>query len=48
MAEHLAKLTNGKVKLEDAGFDWKIFGPDVANVENVAYVCDQDAYAASG
>lgn len=28
VAERLAKLTHGKVKLEDAGFDWKILGPD--------------------
>lgn len=27
-AEKLAKVTHGKVKLEDAGFDWKILGPD--------------------
>jgi 1-pyrroline-5-carboxylate dehydrogenase len=39
-----------QVKLEDAGFDWKILGPDAdkADVDNVAYVCDQDAYACSG
>ena len=28
----LAKTLHGKVKLEDAGFDWKILGPDVGNV----------------
>ena len=27
--EHLAKSLNGKVKLEDGGYDWKILGPDV-------------------
>ena len=38
----------GKVFLEDAGFDWKILGPDVADVDYVAWQCDQDAYACSG
>lgn len=31
VAEHLAKKTNGKVRIEDAGFDWKVLGPDVSN-----------------
>jgi len=30
------------------GFDWKIVGPDVGNVDYVAWQCDQDAYASSG
>ena len=34
--------------LEKAGFDWKILGPDVSNLEYVAWVCDNDAYACSG
>jgi hypothetical protein len=29
VAEHLLEVTKGKVKIEDAGFDWKILGPDV-------------------
>ena len=29
VAEHLMKNLRGKVKIEDAGFDWKILGPDV-------------------
>jgi 1-pyrroline-5-carboxylate dehydrogenase len=29
VGEHLAKLLNGKIKLEDGGYDWKIIGPDV-------------------
>ena len=37
-----------QVFLEDAGFDWKILGPDVQNVDYVAWQCDQDAYACSG
>ena len=48
VAEHLAAKTHGKIRIEDAGFDWKILGPDVANVDYVAWVSDQDAYAASG
>ena len=30
------------------GFDWKILGPDVSNVDYIAWQCDQDAYASSG
>ena len=41
-------MTNGKIKIEDAGFDWKILGPDVQELEYVAYQSDQDAYAFSG
>lgn len=51
IAEHLCELVSGKIKVEDAGFDWKILGPDVPSkeeVEYVAYQIDQDAYASSG
>jgi len=48
VADHLAVLTKGKIKVEDAGFDWKILGPDVFEMDFVAYTCDQDAYAMSG
>jgi len=50
VANRLAQVTNGKVKIEDAGFDWKILGPDASkeNVDYVGWVCDQDAYAMSG
>ena len=48
VAELLGNKTNGKVKIEDAGFDWKILGPDVGDVDYVAWQCDQDAYASSG
>ena len=48
VAEQLSREFAGKVKIEDAGFDWKIVGPDVGNVDYVAWQCDQDAYAASG
>ena len=50
IAERLANLTNGRVRLEDAGFDWKIMGPDAhtMNIDYLAWQCDQDAYALSG
>lgn len=48
VANHLSVLTKGKVKIEDAGFDWKILGPDVSDFDYVAWTCDQDAYAMSG
>lgn len=48
VAEKLADDLKGRVKLEDAGFDWKILGPDVHQEDYVAWVCDQDAYACSG
>lgn len=48
VAEKISKQTNGKVRIEDAGFDWKILGPDVSNVDYVTWVSDQDAYAATG
>lgn len=50
VAEKLAADTKGKIYLEDAGFDWKVLGPD-ARPEDVPYIswqCDQDAYACSG
>jgi 1-pyrroline-5-carboxylate dehydrogenase len=58
VAEKLAKELAGKVKLEDAGFDWKVLGSDVPGLvgseerermlDYVAWVSDQDAYACSG
>ncbi|XP_048431507.1 probable aldehyde dehydrogenase [Pyrus x bretschneideri] len=48
VADKLAGDLKGRVKLEDAGFDWKILGPDVHKEDYVAWVCDQDAYACSG
>ena len=48
VAEKLAVLTAGKLKIEDAGFDWKILGPDVTDFPFVTWTCDQDAYAHSG
>jgi hypothetical protein len=42
-AAHRSSLL--QVFLEDAGFDWKLLGPDVSHVDYVAWQCDQDAYA---
>ncbi|PHJ25109.1 mitochondrial p5cdh [Cystoisospora suis] len=49
-AQSLIQLMRGRVKVEDAGFDWKILGPDARSedVDYVAWQCDQDAYALSG
>lgn len=38
-------LLKHQVKIEDAGFDWKILGPDVQENDYVAFTCDQDAYS---
>lgn len=47
VGEHLAKVLNGKIKLEDGGYDWKVLGPDVPKsqreIDYVAWQCDQDA-----
>ncbi|OWK26932.1 MAG: hypothetical protein US76_02385 [Parcubacteria group bacterium GW2011_GWA2_38_13b] len=50
VAHRLLKLTAGRVKIEDAGFDWKIIGPDVDDnmVGFIATQSDKDAYAAAG
>lgn len=48
VADKLAVDLKGRIKLEDAGFDWKILGPDVQEEDYVAWVCDQDAYACTG
>jgi 1-pyrroline-5-carboxylate dehydrogenase len=48
IAEKLSKLLSGRIKIEDAGFDWKILGPDVSDVDYIASLSDQDAYALSG
>ncbi len=50
VAEHVAKSMNGRVRLEDAGFDWKIIGPDFDEtwVDYVAWQSDEDAYNAAG
>lgn len=44
----MSKVTAGKCKIEDSGFDWKVMGEDVSDLDYVAWTCDQDAYAMSG
>ena len=50
VAESLAETLHGKVRLEDAGFDWKVIGPDFDEewLDYVAWQSDEDAYNASG
>ena len=50
VAEQIAGMVNGAVRLEDAGFDWKVLGPDYDPdwLDYVAWQADQDAYNASG
>jgi len=50
VAERTADVMNGTVRLEDAGFDWKVIGPDFDErwADYVAWQSDQDAYNASG
>ncbi len=50
VAEHLALEMSGKIKIEDAGFDWKVIGPDFKPewLDYVAWQCDEDAYNATG
>ena len=50
IAERTSKIMNGAVRLEDAGFDWKVIGPDFQPewLDYVAWQCDEDAYNASG
>ena len=50
VAEAVARKVNGAVRLEDAGFDWKIIGPDFDKqwADYVAWQSDEDAYNASG
>lgn len=48
VAEHLVKQFHGKVRIEDSGFNWKILGHDVSNVDYVVSQIDQDSFATSG
>ena len=50
VAEHLSEVMNGAVRIEDAGFNWKVIGPDYdsALLDYVAWQCDEDAYNAAG
>lgn len=50
VAEHLASVMNGAVRIEDAGFDWKVIGPDYHPewLDYVAWQSDEDAYNSAG
>jgi 1-pyrroline-5-carboxylate dehydrogenase len=50
VAERISSVMNGKVRLEDAGFDWKLIGPDYSEdwADYVAWQAEQDAYNATG
>jgi 1-pyrroline-5-carboxylate dehydrogenase len=50
VAEHVSAVMHGAVRLEDAGFDWKVIGPDFREdwLDYVAWQVDEDAYNASG
>ena len=50
VANKLSVDLKGKIKIEDAGFDWKVIGPDYDPEwsKYVANQCDEDAYNASG
>jgi 1-pyrroline-5-carboxylate dehydrogenase len=50
VAEIISKTMDGAVRLEDAGFDWKVIGPDFdeAWLDYVAWQADEDAYNAAG
>jgi len=37
VADRLSRVLEGKVKVEDAGYDWKILGPDVGDEDYVAW-----------
>ena len=50
VAEATSVAVNGCVRIEDAGFDWKVLGPDFNPdwVDYVAWQSDEDAYNAAG
>ncbi len=50
VAERISGIMHGRVRLEDAGFDWKVIGPDFRPewLDYVAWQADQDAYNATG
>ena len=50
VAELISRTVDGRVRIEDAGFDWKIIGPDYDPtwLDYVAWQADEDAYNAAG
>lgn len=49
-AHQLLGLTGGRCRIEDAGFNWKLLGPNFTPhiIDEAADTCDKDAYSASG
>jgi len=37
IANHLGEVTKGKIKIEDSGFNWKVLGPDVSDIDYVTW-----------
>ena len=50
VARRLLKMTEGRVRIEDSGYNWKILCPDFlpGDMKTVAAQCDRDAFNASG
>jgi len=50
VATEIIRKLDGRARLENSGFGWKIIGRDVTDdiVDYVAWQCDQDAYGAAG
>ena len=50
VAESTSVAVNGCVRIEDAGFDWKVLGPDYDEswLDYIAWQSDEDAYNAAG
>jgi len=50
VAKEILHIMDGRAKVEDSGFNWKILGPDYRKeyLNYVAWQSDQDAYSASG
>ena len=50
ISDHLSKLLNGKIKVEDGGFNWKIIDKNIDEkyFDMIATTCDKDAYSFSG
>jgi hypothetical protein len=40
VAEKLVQITHGRIKIENAGLDWKVFGADVIDIDYAAWQSD--------
>lgn len=48
IANELALITKGKVRMEDSGYNWMILDEKLDNVDHTIRQIDQDAFSASG